>query len=161
MLFLELADDGTYHEGDWVRFDTNLASATFALPAIDFNSLELSGETGVDANNLPTTADPIVVGSMTFVEEAIVVAIEVDHDGSDNQEWVHQTVTPDSEGNFAFQPTDLEIGSQQLKLRTNLTLEDGTVLRGQWQSFSFTLEEATPTSYSVETLELANDSGNV
>ena len=71
------------------------------------------------------------------------------------------TATTDADGNFTFTPTGLPAGKLvEVLARTEWTGAGSSIVYGDWQSCTFTLDAPAATSFQVVSLELNNDTGN-
>ena len=123
--------------------------------ASEVTSLNLVNETGGDPEN-PVASDPTLTGTISLGSADGYVVVEFSHDSGDVVDG--QTVC-NADGTFNYVPDGLEPGAITIKARTKNYDNDGLIVRSDWFTFSFVLEESSVTGAYVSQLTLAYDTG--
>ena len=107
-----------------------------ATPDLDIANLSLKNDTGASSSD-GITADPTVVGSLTWATPSETVHVQFDHDG-DGQ--VDGTVAVEHDGDFEYVPEGLSVGHVTLKARAAKETADAYLVYGGvgrfWTSIS-------------------------
>ena len=145
---------GTLLTGAWFASSVTIEAAAGTFGSVSL--LELGEDNGVSSTD-GITSDATLTGNIQENGEAVAYArVEFDHD---NDDVVDGIAIADAEGNFNYQPYDLDEGSNTIRARVQQVNGDGIVSYSAWSSITFTLEAPTVETMHVDQLSLANDTG--
>jgi hypothetical protein len=153
------ANDSVLSTGDWTAFDFEMVAPPSG------NSLTvavaLAEQTG-ESNGTPTANDSKLTGSVTGNLPQIV--IEFDHNGNGTVDGTSNTELDGKftykPGNFSHRPTGLETGEVTINARVKEYDQYSAPVYSVWTPITFTLEDEPDTSLRIDTLSLADDTGN-
>jgi hypothetical protein len=118
--------------------------------------LALVADTGIDKTDF-VTSNPTIKGRLSGEGSVsrLTVEIDVNADGI-----VDATTTADTTGSFQFSPVGLAFGPRAIAARgVSYDYGNATLMKGAWESISFSLVASTNEAVVISQFGLVNDSG--